>query len=522
MVDLRLVGKFYKFFNEHPEKYWIMVFLSPFIFAVFTAAYLHLGLFAFYLGAILSNTPVVLSVPGQLEPTITVGSIFLTPVFSLSAITFLIIDLLADFANLFLPGIFVDLIYQVGYATAKIWLGFFFELFRALGFSSFSDFILSGGPMPKSFHFYPGSVTLTINELFFSERFLELYYGEFDFNPVPGLLTLVFFSLSLVTFTLSILLSIAFLTVLERKALGASQRREGPTQVGPFGFFQAIADALKLLSKENLSPTSSNQLLFFFFPTMIFSISLLIWASVPILPNSAPLVEFDFFYLFVFSISTLHVYFLAFAAWSGTSRYPFAGSIRTIAQMLSYDVVLALALAPALLLSGTTNIIDIVEYQAGSTWLAFQIPISLILFSIVSVAETNRPPFDLPEAESELVAGSLTEYASTNFVFLFIAEYSHILLSCHLLVLTFLGGWHLPFFDFFSYLNQLKFPFISIWTAAFFVYQLKLLLVMLLFFLTRAALPRYRYDQLMELAWKRLLPLAIANLVLTAIWIFIA
>jgi NADH-quinone oxidoreductase subunit H len=512
--------EFYGFLSKHPDRHWIVVLFSPLIFASLVALYLHLGLYVLHLGAGLSDHPLTLSLSGEFDPAPTFGSIFLTPVFSLSSISFLIIDLLAELVGLFLPGIFVDLTYHLCYCAARIWLDLFFDFFSVLGFSSFSDFILSGGPMPKSLCFYPG-VILTLNESFFQERFLSLYYGEFNFDPVPGLLTMVFFFLSLLTFTFAILLSIAFLTVLERKALGAAQRREGPTQVGPFGFFQAIADALKLLSKENLSPTSSNQLLFFLFPTMIFSISLLIWASVPILPNSAPLVEFDLLYLFVFSISTLHVYFLAFAAWSGTSRYPFTGSIRTIAQMLSYDVVLALALAPALLLSGTLNLVDLVEYQAGSTWLALQAPISFILFCVVSVAETNRPPFDLPEAESELVAGSLTEYASTSFVFLFIAEYSHILLSCHLLVLTFLGGWHLPFFDFFLYLSQLKLPFFSIWIAGFLVYQLKLLLAMLLFFLTRAALPRYRYDQLMELAWKRLLPIAIANLVLTAVWVFL-
>ncbi len=496
-----VVNCFY-YFVHNEDRFLLLAIFSPFISAFLISV-------CFILPLILCFSLVNLVLGTHFGPS------NLFPFLSLSSAIFILIDLAAEFAELILPGCFVDFINYLTYTIAQVWLKLFFESFSWFGLSSLVNFILSGGPFPKTLHL-PLDVPFTIYEPFFPDRFLELYFGYYNFSPYAGLLSLFFFFLALITLVISILLSIAFLTVLERKFLGASQRREGPTQVGPFGFGQAIADALKLLSKENLSPSSSNQLLFYIFPTVIFSLSLLIWASVPILPDSSPLLEFDLVYLFWFALSTLHVYFLAFAAWSGTSRYSFTGSVRTIAQMLSYDVVLALSLAPAILLSGSTNLIEVVNYQANSTWLLFQAPVSLVLFAIVSVAETNRPPFDLPEAESELVAGSLTEYASTAFVFLFIAEYSHILLSCHLLVLTFLGGWHFPFFDLFLYLKQADVPMFFIWVAAFSVYQVKLLLVMGLFFQTRASLPRYRYDQLMELAWKRLLPIAIANLVLTA------
>ncbi len=502
---------YYFVFNE--DRFLILIILSPLL-AAFIVSFLWLQplVLIFSLENWIFGT--------DLNP-VKFPLWILFPFSSLSSAMFLVIDLLADLVGLFLPGCFVDLTNQVTYSVAHIWLKLFFDFLSMFGFSSLGEFILSGGPFPKSTFLLLPNVPLSLCEPFFSDRFHQIHSGGYDFAPYAALLSLLFFFLALVTIVLGILLSIAFLTVLERKFLGASQRREGPTQVGPFGFGQAIADAVKLLSKENLSPTSSNQLLFYLFPTLIFSISLLVWVSVPVLPDSAPLIEFNLMYLFWFASSTLHVYFLAFAAWSGTSRYSFTGSVRTIAQMLSYDVVLALSLAPAILLSGSTNPIEVVNYQANSTWLLFQAPISLALFAIVSIAETNRPPFDLPEAESELVAGSLTEYASTAFVFLFIAEYSHILLSCHLLVLTFLGGWHLPFFDLFLYLKQVGVPSFFIWTAAFSVYQTKLLLVMGLFFQTRTALPRYRYDHLMELACKRLLPIAIANLVLTAALVFL-
>lgn len=504
-----LLKNFIHYFVKNEDRFLILIILSPLLAAFMVSFVWFQPLMLFF---VLENWIFGTDLnPVEFPPWI------LFPFSSLSSAMFLVIDLIADLVGFFLPGCFVDLANQITYSIAHIWLKLFFDFLSMFGFSSLNEFILSGGPFPKTSSVVP----LSLCEPFFSDRFHQIYSGDYDFSPQAALFSLLFLFLALVTLVLGILLSIAFLTVLERKFLGASQRREGPTQVGPFGFGQAIADALKLLSKENLSPSSSNQLLFYLFPTIIFSISLLVWVSVPVLPDSAPLIEFNLMYLFWFASSTLHVYFLAFAAWSGTSRYSFTGSVRTIAQMLSYDVVLALSLAPAILLSGSTNPIEVVNYQANSTWLLFQAPISLALFAIVSIAETNRPPFDLPEAESELVAGSLTEYASTAFVFLFIAEYSHILLSCHLLVLTFLGGWHLPFFELFLYLKQVGVPSFFIWAAAFSVYQTKLLLVMGLFFQTRTALPRYRYDQLMELAWKRLLPIAIANLVLTAALVFL-
>jgi NADH-quinone oxidoreductase subunit H len=292
---------------------------------------------------------------------------------------------------------------------------------------------------------------------------------------------------------LPILLAVAFFTVFERKVLAAMQRRRGPNVVGIYGLLQAIADAIKLLSKETLIPGSSNLYIFLFSPIFTFLISMLCWSLVPF-DYGIVISDINLGVLFLFAFSSLGVYGIIMSGWASNSKYSFLGSLRSSAQFISYEVSMGLLLVPLVLISESFNITSIVLSQLDIFYFVTLFPF-FALFLITALAETNRVPFDLPEAESELVSGYNVEYSSVGFTLFFLAEYSNIILMSSIIVFLFLGGW-LPLF--FSFL------------AGSFYFSIKLLLVMFFFVWVRATLPRYRYDQLMLLGWKVILPLSLA------------
>jgi NADH-quinone oxidoreductase subunit H len=296
---------------------------------------------------------------------------------------------------------------------------------------------------------------------------------------------------------LPLLLSVAFFTVMERKILAAIQRRRGPNVIGIFGFLQAIADALKLLSKETIIPVSSNVMIFIGAPVFTFFISLVSWIVVPF-DFQIVIADVNLGVLFLFAMSSFGVYGLIISGWSSNSKYAFLGGLRSAAQLISYEVSMGLIIMPILLLTGSANLSLIVLMQKDVCFIMPLLP-SFILFFITILAETNRVPFDLPEAESELVSGYNVEYSAVGFTLFFLAEYSNIILMSSLSVILFLGGW-LPF----HYLSWF------IWIPNWAWFALKLLLIMYIFVWIRGTLPRFRYDQLMNLGWKFILPISLS------------
>ena len=292
-----------------------------------------------------------------------------------------------------------------------------------------------------------------------------------------------------------ILLAVAFFTVFERKILASMQRRRGPNVVGLYGLLQAIADALKLLSKETLIPSSSNIYIFILSPIFTFFISMLCWSLIPFKYNIV-VSDINLGILFLFAFSSLGVYGIIMSGWSSNSKYAFLGALRSSAQFISYEISMGLILIPIILYSQSFNISEIILNQVSIYYIIPLFPF-FILFFIIGLAETNRIPFDLPEAESELVSGYNVEYSSIGFTFFFLAEYSNIILMSSIIVILFLGGWlNLPF-------------------------SIKLLSIMFLFVWIRATLPRYRYDQLMYLGWKVILPLSLGFTLLSISLFFI-
>jgi NADH-quinone oxidoreductase subunit H len=328
---------------------------------------------------------------------------------------------------------------------------------------------------------------------------LNTFFKLFDYSlSLWNIILNVLFSF---LFTIvPILISVAFLTLLERKILASIQRRRGPSVVGLFGILQPFADGLKLFIKENIVPSQSDKIIFIMAPIMTFSLSLMGWAILPIGGYFAP-INLKYGLLFLFAISSLAVYGIILAGWSSNSKYSLLGSLRSAAQMVSYEVSIGLILITLLLCTGSLNLTEIILYQK-TIWFVFVFFPIFLMFFISALAETNRPPFDLPEAEAELVAGYNVEYSAIGFAFFFIGEYANIMLMSSLCVIFFFGGW-LPIIDYnFFYNLQPIFWFI-----------IKFILFLYLFICVRAALPRYRYDQLMKLGWKILLPLSLGYLI---------
>jgi len=302
---------------------------------------------------------------------------------------------------------------------------------------------------------------------------------------------------------LALLLALAFLMYADRKIWAAVQQRRGPNVVGPFGLLQSFADILKYLFKEIVVPNQANRFLFLLAPFLTLFLALSAWAVIPLAPNWA-VADIHVGLLYIFAISSLGVYGVIIGGWASNSKYAFLSAIRSAAQMVSYEVAIGFVLICVLLLAGSLNLTAIVEAQRG-VWFALPLFPMLVVFFISALAETNRPPFDLPEAESELVAGFMVEYSSTPYVVFMIGELANVTLMCAMITILFLGGW-LPPLDWA--------PLYAVPGALWFIG--KLLLMFFLFSMVKTVVPRYRYDQLMRLGWKIFLPLSLFWLVLTA------
>ena len=306
---------------------------------------------------------------------------------------------------------------------------------------------------------------------------------------------------------LPLLFFIAYLTYFERKVIGAMQLRKGPNVVGPFGLFQPIADGIKLLTKETIFPDKSSRFLFVLSPILTFALALLAWAVIPI-DYKIVLSDINVGLMYIFAISSLGIYGIIVAGWSSNSRYAFLGSLRSAAQMISYEVSIGLIIISVLLSSGSLNLTQIVLSQKEFWYVIPHFPMFVIFF-ISTLAETNRAPFDLPEAESELVAGYNVEYSSMSFGLFFLGEYGNMILMSSMSTILFLGGWLPPFeWQYFEIVPG------YIW------FLLKVAFLLFVFLWVRATLPRYRYDQLMTLGWKLFLPLSLLWIVVTSTFIF--
>lgn len=306
---------------------------------------------------------------------------------------------------------------------------------------------------------------------------------------------------------LPLLIAVAYLTLMERKVIGSIQRRKGPNVVGVAGLLQPLADGLKLFLKETIIPSHANRILFLIAPALTFLLSLSSWAVIPFSENFV-LSNINVGVLYVFAVSSLGVYGIIISGWSSNSKYAFLGSLRSAAQMISYEVSIGLIIISLLLCVGSLNLIDIVDAQKNS-WFVFGLFPAFLMFFISALAETNRPPFDLPEAEAELVSGYNVEYSSMTFALFFLGEYSNIILMSSLTVIFFFGGW-LPPFDFVGFYL----------IPGFFWFSIKVLFFLFVFIWVRASLPRYRYDQLMRLGWKVFLPISLGWVVFIAGFLF--
>lgn len=301
----------------------------------------------------------------------------------------------------------------------------------------------------------------------------------------------------------ALLLGVAYLTYAERKVLGAMQRRQGPMMVGPFGLLQPIADGVKLLSKETVLPTNAHKPVFILAPMVLFTLALLAWSVIPV-DAQIVLANINVGILFLFAVSSMGVYGIIMAGWASNSKYAFLGGMRSASQMVSYEVSMGLVIVCVLLTTGTLNLTGIVEAERPWWMVALLFPM-FIVFLVSILAETNRPPFDLPEGESELSGGFMVEYSSMTFALFFLGEYANMILMAAMTVILFLGGWLPPFG-----IEALAAVPGWIWFIA------KIGAVLFFFIWARASFPRYRYDQLMRLGWKVFLPLSLVWVVVVA------
>ena len=304
-----------------------------------------------------------------------------------------------------------------------------------------------------------------------------------------------------------VLVSVAMIVWLDRRVWAFVQKRQGPNVVGPFGLLQSLADALKYIFKEIIIPSSSNKIIFILAPIVTMTLALIAWAVIPFSATQV-LADINVGILYLFAVSSLGVYGIIMGGWASNSKYPFLGAIRSAAQMVSYEVSIGVIIINVLLCVGSLNLNDIVLAQQNM-WFIIPLFPMFVIFFISALAETNRPPFDLPEAEAELVAGYQTEYSGMMYAMFWLGEYANILLMCAMGAILFLGGWMSPI--------EL-YPFTLVPGAIWLI--LKILLLFILFALVKAIVPRYRYDQLMRLGWKVFLPLSLTWVVLTASYLF--
>jgi len=324
---------------------------------------------------------------------------------------------------------------------------------------------------------------------------------ESFFSSDFGILVLTV--LKAVALLVPLLLGVAYLTYAERKVLAAMQLRRGPNVVGPFGLGQPFADAIKMLFKETIIPDGSNRMLFLIAPMITFGLAVMAWAVIPVNDHWA-IANINVGILYLFAISSLGVYGVIIAGWASNSKFAFLGAMRSAAQMVSYEVSIGIVILTVLICVGSLNLNDIVLAQRH-IWFAIPLLPMLVVFFISALAETNRAPFDLPEGESEIVSGFFVEYSAMTFALFFLGEYANMILMSAMTTILFLGGWLAPApFAPFTWIPG------PIWFIG------KIVLCLFVFLWVRATLPRFRYDQLMQLGWKLFLPLSLGWLVLTA------
>lgn len=314
---------------------------------------------------------------------------------------------------------------------------------------------------------------------------------------------LVLTLLRTVALLVPLLLGVAYLTYAERKVLAAVQLRRGPNVVGPFGLWQPFADAIKMLFKETIIPDGANRLLFLIAPMITFGLAIIAWAVIPVNDGWA-IANINVGLLYLFAISSLGVYGVIIAGWASNSKFAFLGALRSAAQMVSYEVSIGIVILSVLVCVGSLNLNDIVLAQKH-VWFAIPLLPMFVVFFISALAETNRAPFDLPEGESEIVAGFFVEYSAMSFALFFLGEYANMILMSGMTTILFLGGWLSPI------------PFAPFtWIPGPVWFLLKVMLCLFVFIWVRSTLPRFRYDQLMQLGWKVFLPFSLGWLVLTS------
>lgn len=304
-------------------------------------------------------------------------------------------------------------------------------------------------------------------------------------------------------------LVVAYLTYAERKVVAHIQMRMGPMRVGYHGLLQPIADGLKLFFKEDIIPENADRVVFFLAPLIVLVPAFVVYAAIPFAENFY-VADLNIGLLFILAVSSLGVYGIVLAGWASNSKYSLLGGFRSAAQLISYEIFLGFSLIGPLMLAGSLNLREIVEAQRG-LWLVFLQPVAFVLYFIAGTAETNRLPFDLPEAETELVAGFHTEYSGMKFAFFFLAEYANMLVVAAIATVVFLGGWRVPFLSDMALPGWIKTP-MHITS-----FVTKMLIFQFIYFWLRATLPRFRYDQLMAIGWKVMFPLTLANIAVTGI-----